>query len=390
MADIFYPGQPDWFDRLNELAEGKLLPIQADWEAVPGSVKEILNKPVLADVATSGSKNDIGLGSVDNTSDASKPVSTATATALAGKASLSGATFTGPVNGITKTMVGLGSVDNTSDAAKPVSAPQQVALNSKLNVANPSSTGTWAHNGGPLSLSSGTSFWGIFRSDSVGNSYMTFVKGGSSLQIGYIGSDGGALVVGGTGENFVLRGTGHLILASDGGVVRPRIDDSHNFGLPSYRWGNSYFSVAPTITSDAREKDMFRVFVPAEIAAAADLARSIGVYRWKTAITLKGGGAREHIGPTVQGAIQIMESHGLDPFNYGFICYDSWEGETIEHAAIEATDDREMQPAWTETIPAGDRYAFRYDELNQFIAAGLEARQAALEARLAALESAVP
>jgi hypothetical protein len=39
----------------------------------------------------------VGLGNVDNTSDANKPVSTAQAAAIALKASLSGATFTGPV-----------------------------------------------------------------------------------------------------------------------------------------------------------------------------------------------------------------------------------------------------------------------------------------------------
>ena len=43
------------------------------------------------------SKSDVGLGNVDNTSDAAKPVSTATQTALNAKASLSGATFTGTV-----------------------------------------------------------------------------------------------------------------------------------------------------------------------------------------------------------------------------------------------------------------------------------------------------
>jgi len=42
-------------------------------------------------------KSSVGLGNVDNTSDASKPVSTATQTALDGKASLSGAIFTGSV-----------------------------------------------------------------------------------------------------------------------------------------------------------------------------------------------------------------------------------------------------------------------------------------------------
>lgn len=42
-------------------------------------------------------KSSVGLGNVDNTSDADKPVSTATQTALDAKASLSGATFTGDV-----------------------------------------------------------------------------------------------------------------------------------------------------------------------------------------------------------------------------------------------------------------------------------------------------
>ncbi|MNE34679.1 hypothetical protein D3C80_1284100 [compost metagenome] len=41
----------------------------------------------------------------------------------------------------------------------------------------------------------------------------------------------------------------------------------------------------------------------------------------------------------------------------------------------------------TEGVEAGDRYSFRTDELNMFIAAGLQANQDALEARLAALEA---
>ena len=46
------------------------------------------------------SKADVGLGSVDNTSDVSKPVSTATATALALKINLTGGTFSGLVSGV--------------------------------------------------------------------------------------------------------------------------------------------------------------------------------------------------------------------------------------------------------------------------------------------------
>jgi len=49
-------------------------------------------------------------------------------TALGLKAPLDSPTFTGTVSGITKTMVGLGSVDNTADSAKPVSTAQATAI----------------------------------------------------------------------------------------------------------------------------------------------------------------------------------------------------------------------------------------------------------------------
>jgi hypothetical protein len=52
-------------------------------------------------------------------------------TALAAKAPLANPTFTGTVSGVTKAMVGLGNVDNTSDANKPVSTATQTALDGK-------------------------------------------------------------------------------------------------------------------------------------------------------------------------------------------------------------------------------------------------------------------
>jgi hypothetical protein len=64
----------------------------------------------------------VGLSNVDDTSDANKPVSSATQTALdlkasiAGldlKASLNSPAFTGTVTGVTSAMVGLGNVNNT-------------------------------------------------------------------------------------------------------------------------------------------------------------------------------------------------------------------------------------------------------------------------------------
>lgn len=53
---------------------------------------------------------------------------------LATYAPLASPTFTGTVSGITKSMVGLGNVDNTSDAAKPISTLTQTALDLKLDI----------------------------------------------------------------------------------------------------------------------------------------------------------------------------------------------------------------------------------------------------------------
>ena len=91
-----------------------------------------------AKIANGISASKVGLGNVDNTSDANKPISIATQTALDLKAPLASPTFTGTVSGITKSMVGLGNVDNTTDASKPISTATQTALDLKENLSNKS------------------------------------------------------------------------------------------------------------------------------------------------------------------------------------------------------------------------------------------------------------
>ena len=54
-------------------------------------------------------------------------------TASSTYAPIASPTFTGTVGGITASMVGLGNVDNTSDANKPISTATQTALNAKLD-----------------------------------------------------------------------------------------------------------------------------------------------------------------------------------------------------------------------------------------------------------------
>ena len=169
------------------------------------ALKANSDSPTLANPTFTGTvggitKSMVGLGNVDNISDADKPVSTAQlaalaekadttaldtaitdfatavdakadiaalatkadATALDAKAPLASPTFTGTVGGLSKSMVGLGNVDNISDADKPVSTAQQAALNLKANLASPAFTGTvllpaGSNTSAPLQLATGTS-----------------------------------------------------------------------------------------------------------------------------------------------------------------------------------------------------------------------------------------
>jgi hypothetical protein len=62
------------------------------------------------------------------------------ATAASTYAPIISPTFTGTVSGITKSMVGLANVDNTSDSSKPISTATQTALDAKLSTATATST----------------------------------------------------------------------------------------------------------------------------------------------------------------------------------------------------------------------------------------------------------
>lgn len=68
-------------------------------------------------------------------------VSSAIQTQIDAKAPIADPTFTGTVSGITAAMVGLGDVDNTADADKPVSTATQTALDAKADLAGATFTG---------------------------------------------------------------------------------------------------------------------------------------------------------------------------------------------------------------------------------------------------------
>lgn len=82
-------------------------------------------------------KDDVGLGNVDNTADADKPISTATQAALDEKLDLDGGTMSGAINMGSNAITGLATPTNASDAATKdyVDAVATGALTPKGSVA---------------------------------------------------------------------------------------------------------------------------------------------------------------------------------------------------------------------------------------------------------------
>ena len=182
----------------------------------------------------------------------------------------------------------------------------------------------------------------------------------------------------------------------------------YNIGSSAVRWKDIYNKDGVVGSSDARLKTTVKVFTQNELNASKELSREIGTYQWLDSVKEKGDNARKHIGMTVQRAIEIMENNNLNPFEYGFICYDEWEttyksaqpaieakevwteeikrfndnGEefvyqTIEHEAIKG--QAEILPNTIVEREEGNIYSFRYTELLAFITRGFEERLTLLE-----------
>ena len=190
-------------------------------------------------------------------------------------------------------------------------------------------------------------------------------------------------------------GTGSWVkkLTVDGaGNTLPGTDNTQVLGFTNNRWSTVYAGTGTINTSDAREKTSVSKMTPLEIKAASQLAKEIGTFSFLDAVATKNDAARTHIGMTVQKAIEILQSNGLDPMKYAFICYDKWDDEFQDLPAVDAKeavfdeDNNVIEPAIEarpamriQTQTAGDHYGFRTDQLLMFIARGFEERLSALE-----------
>lgn len=204
-----------------------------------------------------------------------------------------------------------------------------------------------------------------------------------------------------TWRNYMATSPVELMTLDGSGNLTPAANGTQSFGSTSLRWSQVWCTAGAFNTSDARLKTQVTLLTDIEKQAAAQFSKEIGTFQWLESIKTKGvDDARHHVGITVQRAKEILESFGLNPWRYGFMSYDKWDNEFINHPAVEAVDfvaavydetgkvitpevkEIKAQAEWTEqTKVAGDAYAFRYDQLNMFIAAGIEYRLTALEAK---------
>ncbi len=123
-----WPGTP-WNIQVAAIGDVPGLP-----DAIAATAQRAANLADLAD--KTAARGNLGLGSVDNTADAAKPVSVAQGVAIAGRLAAASNLSDLADKAAARGNLGLGSVDNTADAAKPVSAAQAAAIATRLVAAS--------------------------------------------------------------------------------------------------------------------------------------------------------------------------------------------------------------------------------------------------------------
>ena len=183
-----------------------------------GSLDDLTLNAITASSITVGNVSNTEFGYLNG-------VTSAIQTQIDTKSPIDSPTFTGTVSGITKSMVGLGSVDNTSDADKPVSSATQTALDLKANLSSPTFTGT-------VVLPTGTVTSGMILDGTIVNAdinasaaiSLSKLASGTSAQIIVANSSGVPTYVAQTGD-VTISNAGVTAIAS-GVIVNADINAS--------------------------------------------------------------------------------------------------------------------------------------------------------------------
>lgn len=129
------------------------------------------------------------------------------------------------------------------------------------------------------------------------------------------------------------------------GNLYPNADNTQTCGISGKRWKQFWADSGTIQTSDERLKTDIGE-IPNEVLDAWGEVEFVR-FKYKDVVAEKGEGARWHVGVIAQRIERIFKERGLDAFEYGLLCYDSWKGRNICMGEHESD---------------GDLYSVRYDE----------------------------
>ena len=168
----------------------------------------------------------------------------------------------------------------------------------------------------------------------------------------------------GSGAMVIGTGAGQAEFHGDfQGHFYPGADNIGRCGISSNRWSVIFAASGAISTSDQRTKRDFDD-IP------EDWLDAWGEVRWQRFCFING--SRWHVGLVAQDVHAAFAAHGIDAFEIGLCCFDSWQAELdADGVAIRA---------------AGDLWGLRYEECLAMEAIWHRREMARLESRIAALE----
>ena len=140
----------------------------------------------------------------------------------------------------------------------------------------------------------------------------------------------------------------------------PGSDNAYSLGGGGVRWSQLYAATATINTSDERDKEQI---APVDAAVLRAWAK-VDYYQWRyrDAVAKKGDGARIHHGLIAQRVKAAFEAEGVDPFQFGILCWDEWDAEPERTITMPCKEGETPQVVTVPATPAGDRYGIRYEE----------------------------
>ena len=188
----------------------------------------------------------------------------------------------------------------------------------------------------------------------------------ANTRLGYINNSGAAFgfindndnegiqfntkISGGSAARFYIARSGAL-------TVEPAASGTISLGSAIFRWSEVFASNGTINTSDEREKEQIGAIPDKWLDAWGDVEWSR--FKWRDAVSEKGGEARWHVGLVAQQVRDAFAARGLSALEIGLLCYDQWEDQW----------DKDEGGNLVLIAQAGERYGIRYDQAQALEAA---------------------